>query len=341
VARELGVEYLLEGSVRRAGNRIRVTAQLVSAERGTHMWAERYDRELADIFNVQDEVTASIVGMLTIGLEDEVLERAKRKRPENMFAYEHWLRGKRLLWTHGQKNLQARKHFEGALAVDPNFSRAYSGLAVTYMLVALDFPSAEDFRSANANARKFAENALALDEADYQAHMALAWPCLYQGDYARMKKHVERSLMLNSNDADTLANAAYLLMMYGEADEAVRCGEKAMLLNPRHPDWYSAFLSGALFTARRYPEALAYRMQAADVWVDSPFWGAAVLAHMGRLDEARRWADRGVKRLRSLPGGSAPASRGYIQMMLDNNPYRLADDRDHFANGMRLAGVPE
>jgi TolB-like protein len=174
IARELGVEYVLEGSVRRAGNRVRITAQLVDAASGKHIWAERYDRELADVFAVQDDVTRNIVGTLAVELEDEALERAQRKRPENLQAYEHWLRGMRKTWTAGQLNLEARQDFESAIAVDPDFPRAYSGLSETYQMEALEFPSRADFHSAYEKAFAYAQRALALDDADYQAHVMLA-----------------------------------------------------------------------------------------------------------------------------------------------------------------------
>jgi TolB-like protein/Flp pilus assembly protein TadD len=340
IARELGVEYVLEGSVRRSGQRVRITAQLIEPTSGRHVWAERYDRELVDLFAVQDDVTLNIVGTLAVELEDEALSRAQRKRPENLLAYDHWLRGKRFIWTTGQLNLDARRHFERAVAVDPDFSRAYSGLAVTYQMEALEFPSSADFRSAHEKAFECAERALALDDADYQAHVALAWTYLYRKDYARVQKHVERAIRLNPNDADTLANATYLLAMVGETDEAVKCGETAVRLNPRHPDWYLAYLSTALFNARRYPEALAVRLHSADVFIDSAFFGAATLAHMGRLDEARRWADKALPRLVARPGAASATSEGCVQLLLENNPFRRQEDRDHFAEGLRKAGVP-
>ncbi|TJV30089.1 MAG: hypothetical protein E5Y16_22305 [Mesorhizobium sp.] len=340
VARDLGVTYVLEGSVRRAGNRLRITAQLIDAETGSHVWAERYDREIADMFAVQDEITQRIVGMLAVGLEDDSLERAKRKQPENLIAYDNWLRGKRLLWTVGQNNLEARQHFEKAAATDPSFSRAYSGLAVTYQMEALDLLIAAEGRGAYDMAFDCAKRALALDEADYQAHIALAWPCLYRGDYERMKKHVNRAIMLNPNDADSLANASYLLAMYGEAEKAVACGEAAMRLNPRYPDWYIAFQATALFTARRYPEALAARIRVPDYFIDSTFFRAAILAKLDRLAEAKLWAEKAVARLKARPGGVEQAAKGCIQLLLDNNPFRRQEDRDHFAEAMRMAGVP-
>ncbi|HEX6120050.1 MAG TPA: adenylate/guanylate cyclase domain-containing protein [Dongiaceae bacterium] len=340
VAHELGVDYVLEGSVRRAGSRVRITAQLVDASSGKHIWAERYDRELADVFAVQDDVTINIVGALTVELEDEVLGRAKRKRPENLQAYEHWLRGKRFIWTTGQRNLEARHHFERAITMDPDFSRAHSGMAITFQMEALEFPLPADFHLAYDKAFSFAERALRLDDADYQAHVALAWTYLYREDYDRVQRHMERAIKLNPHDADTLANATYLLSVLGEPEEAVKCGEIAIRLNPRHPDWYLAYLSSALFTARRYPEALAVRMRAPDVFIDSIFIGAATLAYMGRLDEAKRWADRAVARLMTCPGGARATTEGCVHLLLENNPFRRQGDRDHFAEGMRKAGVP-
>jgi adenylate cyclase len=255
VGKELGVAYVLEGSVRRAGNRVRITAQLIDADTGNHVWADRFDRELTDVFAVQDEITLKIVGMLTLGLEEDALTRAQRKPTESLAAYDYWLRGKRLLWTVGKNNLQARQNFENAARIDPKFSRAYSGLAVTYQMEALDFPLASEATKAYANAYEAAQQALTLDEADYQAHIALAWPLLYRNEYDRMKRHIDRAIDLNPNDADTLANATWLLMIYGEPERAIELGKSAMKLNPRYPDWYASFLAAALFTARRFPEA--------------------------------------------------------------------------------------
>src|SRR4030095_11079264 len=117
-------------------------------------------------------------------------------------------------------------------------------------------------------------------------HISLAWSLLYRRrDYEGMKKHLDRAILLNPNDADSLANAVYLLALYGDADRAVACGDTAMRLNPRYPDWYTAFYSTALFAAKRYQEALAARVRVADYFIDSTFIGAAILAQMDRLDE--------------------------------------------------------
>jgi adenylate cyclase len=340
VGSELGVAYVLEGSVRRAGNRVRITAQLIDAESGSHIWADRFDRELADVFAVQDEITLKIVGMLTRGLEDDALERAKRKPPESISAYEHWLRGKRLYWTYDQENLEARRHFESAARIDPSYSRAYSGLAVTWQMEALSFSNVEESRICYERSMEFAEKALKLDEADYQAHISIAWTLLYGGEYERMKRHIDRALMLNPNDADTLANSSYMLAMYGDADAAIANAESAVRLNPRHPDWYSPFHSTALFTAHRYEEAFALRKKLPDYFIDSTFFGAAMLAQLGRLDEARQWGERAVTRFLQRTGGVGQAKKSIIQFMLENNPYRRSEDQQHLADALRKAGVP-
>lgn len=341
VARDLGASHILEGSIRRSGTRLRITAQLIDAETGSHIWADRYDRELADMFLVQDEITRIFVGTLTMGLEADSLERSRRKQPESLLAYEHWLRGKRLLWVAaGQNSLEARMHFEKAGVVDASFSRAYSGIAVTYQMEAVDLLMGSTAPSAYDKAFEFADRALLLDEADYQAHIAIAWPCLYRRDYERMKKHIDRALLLNPNDADSLANASYMLAMYGDRMQAVACAETAMALNPRYPDWYAAFQSTALFTARLYSEAYAVRAKVPDYFIDSTFFGAAILAQLDRTADAGDWAQRAVARLKEQEG-KAHRTSGFIKLLIDNNPYRLQEDRDHFADAMRKAGIPE
>jgi adenylate cyclase len=341
IARELGVEYVLEGSVRRAGPRVRITAQLIEAASSRHIWAERYDRELVDIFEVQDEVTSSIVGALAVELEGESLSRAERKPPETLQAYDHWLRGKRLIFLMGQKSLEARRHFEAAAAADPSFSRAYSGMALTYQMEALDFPLPEDFRTADEKAFQSAQKALGLDHANHQAHLALAYCYLYRRDCVQAKKHVERAVQFNPSDGDTLANAAYFFALVGEAEKGVQFGKAALRLNPHHPDWYLGFLSTSLFTLRDYAEALSARLRAPEVFIDSPFFTAAILAQMDRLGEAKIWAARALARLSSTPGGALAIAEGrVVGLLLDNNPFCRPEDREHFAEGMRKAGVP-
>jgi tetratricopeptide (TPR) repeat protein len=214
-------------------------------------------------------------------------------------------------------------------------------LADTYGTESIEFLSQEGLHEARQKSFHYAQKALALDEADYEAHTNLAWCFLYAGDFDQAKKHIERAVKLSPNNADTLANAAFLLAAIGEPTAGVECGETALRLNPHHPDWYLGFLTVALFVARDYPAALAVRLRAPDLFIDSGFFGAAILAHMGRLDEAKRWADKAVGRLSTTPGGASAVADGrVVALLLENNPFYRQEDRDHFADGMRQAGVP-
>ena len=341
IARELSVEYVLEGSVRRAGKRVRITAQLVHAMTSNHIWAERYDRELTDIFAVQDEVTRRIVGTLAVELEESSLAQARRKPPQSLRAYEHWLQGMSLLLLPG-RNPEARRHFEQAIAVDPNYSRGYSGLAETYYFEVLDFqlprPSLDvTWEKAFCSAQKAVE----MDDTDYWAHLTLSWWHLYQHNCDLAKKHLNRACTLNPNAADMLASATYIFAALGEPEQGIEAGRSALLLNPHHPDWYLGFLATALFTARRYSEALEVQLRAPTAFVDSPFFAAAILAHMGRIDEAKVWANKAVAALAATPAGAPAVAEGrVVELLLENNPYCRQEDRDHFAEGMRRAGVP-
>jgi TolB-like protein/class 3 adenylate cyclase/Tfp pilus assembly protein PilF len=342
IARELGVQYLLEGSVRRAGQRIRVTAQLISAANDKHVWAERYDRELSDIFAVQDEIARNIVGTMAVELEAESLEQARRKSPEDVQAYEHWLRGKSIIYSMGQGIFEARQHFERAVAADTSYARAHSGLAQTYMWEALEYPLPGDPRTVTWNkASMHALTAVKLDDADCEAHLILAWYYLYRSEWDRSQEHLDRAVKLNPNAADVLAHSAYVLQALGNAERAVDYAQTALTLNPHSPDWYLGYLCDALFTARRYAEALAVRLRAPGVMIASPFYGAAILGQMGRLEEAKQWVDIGMSGLERIPGGALAIAKGrVVELLLENNPYRRPEDRDHFAEGLRKAGVP-
>jgi hypothetical protein len=129
--------------------------------------------------------------------------------------------------------------------------------------------------------------------------------------------------------------------MYGDSEEAVRSGKAAMRLNPRHPDWYLAFMSAALFSARRYQEGIEVRSRSPDTFYDSRFIGAAMLARLGRLEEARQWAAIGMRKLEDRIGRERLEREGCVRLLLDNNPFRKPEDIDHFAESLRLAGVPD
>lgn len=340
IGRELGADYLLDGSVRRIGPQVRVTAHLADIRNASQVWAERYDRDVADIFALHEDLARNIAGTLAVQLDHNLLQQARSKGPDDDRAYEHWLKGKRHLWTEGALNLDARSHFERAIVIDPTLARAHAGAAVTYVEEAVQFPTHVELRAALRRAQDFAQAALELDPAESLAHIALAWTCLYTGDFSKTKHHVDLAFALNPNDADMLANSTYLLSHYGDMDAAISAGRMAQRLNPRHPEWYDSFLAAALFHAGRYEESFAIRERAPYTFYDSPFLAAAALAYMGRMAEAFQWGERAVARLRARLSTKVLADRGCVQLLLDNNPLRLATQREHFAEGMRRAGIP-
>jgi tetratricopeptide (TPR) repeat protein len=206
----------------------------------------------------------------------------------------------------------------------------------------MEFPLPGESQTATLEmAFEHAQRAVALDDTDYEGHSMLAMCYLYRRNCDLAKKHLDRAIRLNPNAADTLAYAAYQWALLGDAGQAIECGKAALRLNPHQPDWYLGFLAVAFFTARNYAEAFALRSRAPDVFIDSRFFGAAILAHMGRVDEAKRWAEKALARLMATPGGALAIDEGrVVDLLLENNPYFREEDRSHFAEGMRKAGVP-
>ena len=197
-------------------------------------------------------MTRTVVSLLAIRLEDESLAAAKRKPPENMQAYDCWLRGKNCLdlWN-WQALFDARAFFEKAIEIDSGYARAYSGLALTYEWAAFYTAWGGGDPTAREVAERFALKAASLDATDYQPHVALGWIYQGRGDFGRSRRHLDRAEALNPNDADLLIHKAMILSCQGEADRAIELAQSAIRLNPYHPDWYLAYYSHCLMMARR------------------------------------------------------------------------------------------
>ena len=338
IARELQVEYVVEGSIRKVGGRIRITAQLIETASGRHLWAERYDRSLDDLFDLQDEVARMIASALAVRIEAEDLVKAKRKPPESMRAYDYWLRGKKCLdlWT-PEANAEARRLFAKAIESDPEYARGYAGLAFTHEWAAYYSAWDADGGSSHENARLHAERAVALDDTDHLPHVILGWVHHQRGEFEQAQRQFARAAAINPNDADTIMHRAMVLALEGRSGEAIENAEFAIRLNPRHPDWYLAFLGGCFFRARRYADAAAIWDRAPDSIPEVRACLAAACVLTGRTQDARRHMEEFLRRSASHWAGR-PSVRTFLATEF---PFEAAPDLERFADALRAAGMPE
>jgi adenylate cyclase len=289
VRKDLGVRYMLEGSVRKAGNRVRITAQLIDTTTGGHLWAERYDRELKDIFTLQDEITQQIVSALDVKFEQIEQERALRKDTANLNAFDYNLRG----WWYYQRftkenNEQARRMFEQATEIEPKFANAYAGLGFTYYEQWAN-QWRQDPRSLD-RAFELAKKAISLNDSLSSAYTLLSHVSLWRKQHAQAIAEQERAIALNPNDADGYADLAEILVWAGRPEEALGLVEKAMRLNPHYPVNYLFTLGFAYSTLERYEEAMATLKRALTRSPDDlgiHLMLAVIYSEIGREEEAR------------------------------------------------------
>ncbi len=335
VARDLGVRYILEGSVRKAGNRVRITAQLIDAETGNHLWAERYDRDLEDIFAVQDEITLTVVGAIEPELSKAEIERARTKKPDDLGSWELYHRGTAHFYRRSREDLiEAQGYFQRAIGADPNFAPAYAGSAnAHYYNVTFGYSDApEDEREA---AMAKAQMAVDLDPDDPFAHAILGFV-----SYVRRSDHairaLERSLDLNPSSALTHSGMGFALADVGRFDEAFQHHDEAVRLGQRDPTLPQivARRSATQYWAGKYEEAIEGMKQVvshpnARLWL---YYAVIVasLVKLGRIDEARN-AARQVQEL--YPGVTLKIVR--------EAAYSGTENLDHFVEDLRKAGLPE
>jgi len=285
IAAELGVRYLLEGSVQRLGPRVRVNAQLIDGVSGHHVWAERFEREQAELFQLQDEIILRIVGALPGRMRDIEGRRALGKDPVDIGAYEAYLRGAHMYSIETEAALaECRAQFELAARLDPRFARAFGYLA--YLSVQKWIAGWAD-EAALVEAEKLARQAVALDAGDYANHWDLAIVYLNTRRFDQARAEYTKAASLNPNDADLMAEMAETLVFAGEAETAQQQLREAMRRNPFHPDWYRWVLAWAHFNCDRFAEALAEidRMSRPPAHVE--LLRAGVLAKLGARETAQ------------------------------------------------------
>ena len=338
VGRELGVRYIVEGGVRRAANRVRITAQLIDATTGAHIRADRFDGRIEDIFDLQDRMTESVVGAIAPTLEQAEIERARRKPTENLDAYDFFLRG--MAKAHQETTMaaigEALALFYKAIELDGEFASAYGMAAFCFLLrkvhLSMTDPAreiAEAARLARRAAESGWDDAVALARGGHALASGV-------GDLDRAAAMIDRALALNPNLAAAWNASGWLRNMLGEPETAIEHLTHAIRLNPLDPEisWMQAGMGFALFLSGRYGEALSVALKTSQQRPGYPTplrVAAASAALAGQLDVARRV----IERLREIN----PAFR--VSNFRDILPLRRMEDLARFEEGLRKAGLPE
>jgi TolB-like protein/class 3 adenylate cyclase/Tfp pilus assembly protein PilF len=335
VARELGVRYVIEGSVRRAGNRVRITAQLIDAETGHHLWAERYDRELADVFAVQDEIAQSITGAIAPGIMSAEIQHAQRKHPSQLDAWDRTVRAHWHIRRFTQQDLAEARHLlADAIALDPGSSMAFSDLAFARHFEAV-FGWGDGPAESHAQLGEAARKAVAADDSDAMAHTALAIYELFSGRHEEARRRLQRALDLNPNLAFARGYLGITEAFGGDYDAAIPHLDEANRLSPRDPlaSLWPLCRGWAALSAERYDEAIECAARAAEANPEFPDIYAVLAAangHLGSTEAARIALDQLQQRMPALTVSDARLDR----------PFGSPAQRERFLEGLRKAGMP-
>jgi len=331
VSRELGVRYVLEGSVRRVGNRIRVTGQLIDATTGAHVWASRFDRDVADIFAVQDEITIAIAAAIAPAIIDAEQQRALRKSAERLDAWEAYHRG---MWhfSRGSDNFTiARDFFQKSINLDPNFATAYAALAASIMLTAYIF-HASDLLEAGRTGERLARRAIALGPGEAIAHARLGHSLFYQGDLEGCIAKCDEALTFDANCAAAYGLKGTALIFSGRLEEGRASNQIGLRLDPLDPNRASRFAEFAIshYFERNYEEAIKICRQAIRQYPNHLASYRFLLASLGQLGKHAE-----CEALMEI----APA--GYDHYARHRPPWFGLQDFEHMLEGLRKAGWSE
>jgi adenylate cyclase len=335
VGRRLGVRYVVEGSVRQAGNRVRITAQLIDAVDDTHLWADRYDRDLEDIFAVQDEVTLAIVTTIEPHLAETERQRARRKPPDSLDAWTSYQRGLWHLFQYTQEDMvEAIGFIEQALERDPNFATAHAGLCFALYYLALS--GASDDRIGDiGRAYKEGKRAVMLDASDPFAHMVLGRVHTIKGEHESAIRSCDRAIDLNPSYAMAHFGRGHSLWMSGRPAEALESNAEAMRLSPRDPSMWSfmASRSIALTLLEHYDEALDWAQRALQQPNTALFGHVARMAALGQLGRIQE-AGEALERMHQFRPGVT------LAFIAEALPITDRECRERFEAGLRKAGLP-
>jgi adenylate cyclase len=337
IGRELGVRYVLEGSLRKSGNRISVTAQLVEAESGKHVWAERYDSDLADIFALQDEITDAATIAIAPAIAEAELQRALRKPPGSLDAWAAYQRG---LWHLGkfarEDNALAEKFFRAAIDLDPTFAGGYRGLGYAQFQATMSGFQKCSLPEAQSSAEALARRAVGLDGADAEARTFLGEMLLYRGDHEGALAEVERALAMTPNLAGAHGWRGAALVLSGRADEGLASLQTSIRLDPRDPLLVLRLnhVAVGLYLSREYEAAIEAASRGIRSNPDFPStyrWLAASLGQLGRLETAKAALEKAI----------AVAPTSFEAFVRRRVPWHRPEDYAHMLEGLRKAGWRE
>jgi adenylate cyclase len=288
VSRELGVKYVLEGSVRKSGDQLRITAQLIDAITGNHLWAERYEKKMKDLFAIQDEVTMKILTSLQVTLTEGESARSFAKGTHNLEAYLKTIEGReRMFGMNKDDNALARKKFEEAIEIDPKFARAYAGLSFVY---SLDFMFGVDIQQSLAKSYELAQKAIGLDDEQLLAHGALEFVYMWKRQHDKAIASAERAVQVAPGCADAYFYLGRALSFAGSYQEGISQLEKALRMNPFPPGPYHMHLGMAHLSLRQYEQAVFTLNKALALNpknISARRMLAVAYVEMGSLEEAR------------------------------------------------------
>jgi adenylate cyclase len=335
VAAELGVRYVLEGSVRRSASRVRVNAQLIDAETGGHVWAERYDRDVSDVFAVQDEITHAVTSAIGPAVAGAEQLHAARLHPENLGAWEAFHRG---MWhleqVDPQSNATARALFEQAIALDPGFAAPHAWAVHTYLNEIYLFFNSRDHAEAVRLAESHGLRAVALDPNDSAAHAALAWVAAAAGDVTGGLARADRALAINPNNVEVHRCRTSSLLWGDRLEEARDVAQLCLRLSPRDVrSWISLHhLTTIGYLMRDYEAAAQAGLRCLDAKPTSVMphrWLAAALGQLGRQTEAADVMRRATEMV---------APRTFEEYARENGPWMAREHGEHLLEGLRRAG---
>ena len=328
VGRKLGARYLLEGSLRKAGNRIRLTAQLIDVKTGKHVWAERYDRELEDIFAIQDELVHAIVATLAGRLREADAKRSLMKPPDSLAAYDCYLRALELDRKYEiESSLEGLELAKKAIELDPNFARAHAMLATS--IVTIGWFQIDSSQSHEDEVLRIAKTAVSLDPQDSFCHWALGLVYIERGELDLARDALERALSLNPHDALVWTDYAWYHICVGDSEKALQLLDEREAVDPIPPNWHWEIRGEALYCLGHYAEAVASyeRIPSLPYWVHLHL--AACHGQLGNNDKAQsHWADV----LELAP--NAKASRDFMNLSSIDPAIN-----EHWYEGLQKAGL--